>query len=1525
LDDRPASDSFENRAFIGELDNGVCTEPACPAAGTVGLINQDVTFDGSNDLITVPMVSTTPDYMVSLWLLTSCLNCGVYTLEKSTHTALNQIYLKNGNVCAKTGATEMCTEGNGFANEQWHHVVYANNGSVANLWLDDGIVNTISGGSVLPDSPDGFARLGYASSASQDYLYGQLDDVRVFRYSQDASMVALLKRQAPLALFHLDEETAASGFEDATPSDWMLDCAGACPQTYLPGRLGHSVEFSGTQQLALRQSQLSATTKSFSTEVWVYPTRIIDQPQTLWVLGTGDNSAVRYSLAIAPNSLKLCLLRTAGDSTCPEDSAVGLIQNVWNHVTLTVEQPIPPTPSSVVTEIVRLYINGYQDSVYTGNSGTSADLSGLGRLWIGDKPAAFDWLAGGAFGGRIDEVTLFEDVLNEIDVRDTYRYQMSQAEEFASIDLTIDAEPPTVELISYNPAFPYLNGNNTQLQVDASNPTSAINMVEMRVLYHGAPRQEYHVAPVCLDSTLGTSFCPTFVPDAGDGTYELSFRAVDLVGHQAETQNYPIYVDNAGPQIDCDQQSAGVKAAQMHPYKKHTWLLHLNGSINDESLSDGVAGSGVDTSSVRVTLFSATGETIGLGPQIPTLTPSVLGYDWELDYLMPEKEPTGKLTVLIEGLDKVGNRGQRQFDLLLDATPPRGKLKDDNLPKPDLADLLTPPGQYTRRDNSISDMEVAGAPVTVSNAAIPETAPVTILISGTLSGTISDIPTDDPPYITADGKAAVSGVNKVETAFLPEVDTSYLFNEPYPDGLLAWLPLDQDQVPVDETGEPNPDSNQRLFIDISPYQNAGNCLLPDCPVAGIEGHKMGTMYFSGAEQYINLANQVDLANRSFSVSIWAQRDQADHNDPMLWQGPVSVASKRFLFGVNDQNRFVCGFGGSDLVSPLSYSDTDWHHWGCTFDLASGVRTIYRDSQALASDLAAPLPSMYENLFIGLAPVGAYKGHLDELQIFGRALNASQVREQYTAYNMVYHLAVVENWYADGDLVKDSSGYFHDGRLVSGDPNNKVVAGKVGDFALKFDGDDRLAVPADQASTASYSLNLDRGAFTQAAWIYPAAGSGEGDILSQRDENPEMRYPSILLTSDDRLKVGFGDFYDWHEIETPPGVVTRDAWNFVAATFDGTNYHIYVNGAQVLESDDLAGLTPYASQAFNVGDGFTGELDDLRIFTRALDKLEIQALMGSDWRLANLQGSGAEATWTNTLVGGLEGPYHIGVRGWDVQGHYDTSMLADDQWGGVVDTLAPRIQMVRTPDPVPTGTYTVTYSFSIEDTMLDEETILENMCAGGVTLKREYYNSSWYLAQGLPPNTRIFRVSGECQGDIRATSEVGVYACDLGGNCASATFPPFYDNTVFLPMVATSGAAARLAPPVRPVPPAAPPQGAQPLLGRRLVSAPDSLKPEVTIATQSIGWSQVRNLVHILLKGAVWDNQQVAWVRVRILKDGQQVYATQASLYGRIWNALWAFIPGHAPTGGVYTLEVTASDLAGNLRTVSQPITVDFTP
>ena len=1097
LDDRPASDSFENTAFIGVQDNGICSGGSCPAAGTIGLINQAARFDGADDVITVPSVQTTSNYMVSLWVNTFCTNCGLYTLKSSSGgSTINEIYLRNGNVCAKTGVTEMCSVGGTIPDEQWHHVVYSNNGSTANLWLDGAIVNTIPFGSSLSPAPNGEAQLGYAAAAGQDYLNGQIDDVRVFRESQDASVVSQLKRRAPLALFPLDEATTAAGMQDATPQDWTLNCAGGqCPEVDRTGRLSTAAEFDGVNDLfSLTQPQLSGTTRSFSVGVWVMPTKIAPNTQTLWVLSNAGGSAPKYSLATAPDSLKLCVLNNTANGTCPAQSNVDLIQNVWNFVLVTVDRP--PGAGSV-TENVKVYINGYLDFETSGNTGTAAALNGLGRLYLGNKPAGFGGLAGGAFGGRLDEASIYEYLMTEIDVRDTFHYQMAQVEEYDALTLTIDAEDPLVSLVNYNPAFPYFRGVDTLMQVSASDATSGIAMVEMEVEYQSLPNLTYQVAPVCLDSLEGNAFCPTFNPDAGDGTYTLNLRAVDAVGHQSPIGSYTAYVDAAGPRLTFNQLNNSLQHAQPHTSLRDTWHLSLSGTILDELLSDGVDGSGVDLNSVWITVQQENGDVVGYGAQRPVLTPAALGYNWQIDYLFPEREPTGLLTVVIEAKDRVGNQSTRQISVLLDATPPTGTLDLGNLPNPD---LLNPTTRATNGTNPA------------------------FLRDGTLTGDVSDIPTEGAPYLTPGGGAATSGISQVDTAFTPDVNTSYLFNEPYPEGLLAWLPLDGDKIPVDIDGNPVITATQRLFLDISPYQIAGICEQPECPQAGILGHKMGSTYFSGSGQYISLGQQVDLANRSFTISIWAKPDRNDRNDPMLWQGPVSIASRRIVFGLNAQRQFVCGFGGTDLITPESYPDTNWHHWACAFDEATGARTIFRDGQAIVSDSASPLPVTYENLLIGLAPVGSFLGYLDELVIHDFALDNSQIRQQYTAYNTVFHLAVEENFYVNGDSIPDSSGYFHSTVLsTSGDIFNKVTAGKVGLFGLAFDGNDKLVVPS------AFSLQLDRAAFTQAAWIFPTGGSGDRDIISQRNENPEERYPSLILKGDNSLEAGFGNLFNWNSV------------------------------------------------------------------------------------------------------------------------------------------------------------------------------------------------------------------------------------------------------------------------------------------------------------------------------------------------------------------------------------------------------------
>lgn len=1483
LDDRPSSTYFENKAVVGQIDDGTCSGVNCPAAGTIGLINQAVRFDGIDDVITVPVV-TTPNYMVSLWVNSTCEDCGVYSL-KNGDVDYHQLYLKNGNICSLVGSNEMCSQGGSITDGQWHFVVYSNNGSVADLWLDGVKVNSISGSGAV-SSPGTKVLLGYASSAGNPTMNGQLDDTRVFRYVQDPSVIAALKLRAPTFLGHLDEPDGSNVFDDATPNDFQLGCVGdACPTGGMEGRLRQAVEFNqNSDKLTLNQSQLSASATAFTGSMWIYPTQNKESTQSIFTISDGTNTQPRYAISIAPNSMYLSVQNTQnipGDSI--PQSNVELIKNTWNMVTLVVERNVNNDGENYF-----LYINGYLDSSWSGTTYSA----GLGKITLGNS-AGFGGLQSGSYFGKIDEVSVYEYALNEIDIREMFAYQMGQVEESSSLTMTIDAETPQVSLASYNADFTYINENDRVLQVEASDVTSGIGMVEMQVEHVDAPSAEWTVAPVCQDAPGGTAFCPTFIPKYGEGTYTLSFRAVDQVGNQTVSPNYQFYVDKTAPKIFANLQNGSLYKAEPHPSLENHWYLRMQGQVFDDSLSSGLPGSGLDINSMKVTVYSENGEVVGAGEQIPDLVPAERGYDWNLDYLFPETEPTGALKVVIEVKDLVENLATKTINILLDASAPNARMESNQV--------------------KISDATALFDTSTLSGK---------LISGGNVSGIVNDEPKDGIPYITPDGKAASSGVARVEAAFEPSIGVSYLYNEPYPDGLLAWLPLDNAKLPENASGKPDENAPERYYLDISPYQFAGECSGDNCPINGETGHKGGSIYFDGKEKSINLGFNVDLANRSFSTLIWARRDAAGHSDPILWQGPLSMAGQRFLFGLDYNDHIVCGFGGSDLLSADSYPDTAWHAYTCTFDQASGKRVIYRDGQQVASDTTAPVPVMNENLYIGSAPVGSFAGSLDELMIFDHALTPEDVRKQYTGYQDVYHLTVEEKFLSNGENVEDASGYFQNGSLATGDGDdtNKVAAGAVGNYALHFDGNDRLAVEP------AFSLMLDRGAFTQTAWIKSTSGSGARGIISEYDENPEQRYPSIYLTDADGLIAGFGDFYDWHEFATPDHVIAPDTWNFVVARFDGTTYSLFVNGAMVAQSNEMAGIKPYPADRFNIGDGITGDIDDVKIYTRALTDLEITAMTHSGWRDAQLSSSGSDLTWSAPVLPGLEGPYRVDVRGWDQFNHYDTSRDVDHQWSGVVDTLAPRFKFERTIDPI--DPYLAHYTFSVEDTYLDESTIHQNLC-DDIEVTREYFNTSWHLSTGVPPNTTLYRLSGTCSGDIRSRVTTGFYACDGAGNCVMQEYAPLYDNFVYLPLImGGSGTGnANLTPAI---PSKIGPEEVERAMQWATIAesthrVDGGEAPQVEITTSELTPADARSIFHTLLKGVVSDDSGISTVQVEVLQNGAVIYTTNAAVYNGLWNAVWVYLPGNLPATGTYTVRVTAVDGAGQQTQSERDILVHLLP
>ena len=1482
-DDRPSSTTFENKAMIGLIDDGTCSGVHCPAAGTIGLINQATRFDGVDDVISVP-VTTTSNYMVSLWLNSACNDCGVFSLQNNA-SIYHQLYLKSGNICSLVGSNEMCSQGSSVTNGQWHFVVYANNGSTADLWLDGVKVNSLTGSGAVA-SPGTSAQLGYAPQAQKPNLNGQLDDVRVFRYAQDAAVIAAIQQRAPLFFGHLDEPDGSTLFDDATPNNYQLGCAGeACPTGGLEGRLRQAVAFNqNSDVLTLNQAGLSSSTTAFSASLWIYPTQNKANHQSILTILNGSNTQPRYALSIPPDSMYLSVQHTQG---MPADSIpqshVELIKNTWNMITLVVERN-----ASNDGENLFLYINGYLDSSWASPSISA----GLGKIYLGNS-AGFAGFQSGPYAGKMDEVAVYEYALNEIDIRETFAYQMGQVEETSALTMTIDADLPQAALVSYNPDFAYMDEKDRVLHVEASDITSGIGMVEMQVEHADAPAARWTVAPVCQDGPGGTAFCPTFIPEYGDGIYQLTFRAVDQVGHQASTAVYPVLVDNKAPKIFVNLQDGSLYNAEPHSQIENTWFLRMAGQVLDDTLSQGSPGSGLDLDSMKIAVYSENGEKIGAGVQVPTLVPAANGYNWNLDFLFPESEPTGALTVVIEVKDRVGNPATKSIAILLDASVPSAQMESNQVQVGDALSLL---------DAGTLDGKLISA--------------------GTVSGSVHDVPRDAIPYITSNGKRASSGVNRVEAAFEPSLGVSYLFNEPYPDGLLAWLPLDNAKLPEDASGNPDESAASRYFMDISPFQFAGICSGENCPINGETGHKNGAVYFDGQEKLINLGSHVDLANRSFSALVWARRDGLGHSDPFLWQGPLAMASQRFLFGLDYDNRIACGFGGSDLLSVEAYPDTAWHAYACTFDLASGRRVIYRDGQAAASDSTAPLPVMNEDLLIGYAPIGSFAGSLDELMVLDRELTPDEVREAYSGYQAVYHLGVQEKFLTNGDAITAESGFFQTGTLITGEGDrvNKVTAGAVGNYALHFDGSDVLALEP------AFSLQLDRGAFTQTAWIKPAAGSGASGILSEFDENPEQRYPSIYLTEQYGLVAGFGDFYNWNEFSTPDHMVQPDAWNFIAARFDGKTYSLFVNGQLVAQTNAMEGKKPYTSSRVNIGEQYKGDIDDVKIFTRPLSDIEIAALARTGWREAGLSTVQAGLNWSSAVLPGLEGPYRVDVRGWDRFEHFDTGWNVNHQWSGVVDTLAPRFSFARAIDPADSNL--VHYTFSVEDTLLDEESIHQNLC-DEMEVTREYFNSSWFLSTGTPPNTSLYRLSGTCSGDILTNETTGFYACDLAGNCVMQEYPAYLPYSAYLPVIAGGGSTS-----IATLTPAMPSGVSADQADRALqwATLKDSLTrvdggqaPAIEIWTGELTRADARSIFHTNLQGTVSDDGALTSVQVEIMQNGASIYTTEASVYQGIWNAVWIYPPGSQPANGSYIVRVSAVDAAGNYTTVDRDILVHLLP
>jgi hypothetical protein len=299
--------------------------------------------------------------------------------------------------------------------------------------------------------------------------------------------------------------------------------------------------------------------------------------------------------------------------------------------------------------------------------------------------------------------------------------------------------------------------------------------------------------------------------------------------------------------------------------------------------------------------------------------------------------------------------------------------------------------------------------------------------------------------------------------------------------------------------------------------------------------------FDGASGDVR-ATGIDLANNSFSVAFWARRDQSGADHFVVSQGTGSQHLGLHI-GFRSDDRFTCAFWTNDLDTFLLYTDANWHHWACTYDAASDLRTIYRDGVAVASDTALADYQGSGVLHVGrfLYPGNYFLGLVDDVRIYYQPLSEAQVQAammgippEGTADRATVSITVTAT--PDPPVAND------DAYAVSDDLILAVAAPGVLGNDYDPDGDVLTSTLNSPATLGGLALNTDGG------FVYtPTEGLTGADIVSYTvsDGNAaDIGWVTFTVQAVNDAPIAADDVYTTTEDTTltipVPGVLANDS-------------------------------------------------------------------------------------------------------------------------------------------------------------------------------------------------------------------------------------------------------------------------------------------------------------------------------------------------------------------------------------------------
>jgi len=188
----------------------------------------------------------------------------------------------------------------------------------------------------------------------------------------------------------------------------------------------------------------------------------------------------------------------------------------------------------------------------------------------------------------------------------------------------------------------------------------------------------------------------------------------------------------------------------------------------------------------------------------------------------------------------------------------------------------------------------------------------------------------------------------------------------------------------------------------------------------------------------------------------------------------------------------------------------------------------------------------------------------------------------------------------GTTVTDMSGNGLDGS-ISG--STRTTPGRFG-AALSFDGvNDWVTVPDANALDLTNAMTIE-------AWVRPTVLSSWVSVIT-KEQAAQLAYGLYANSSTNRPTVNI--FTSNEKDVRGTAKLAINAWTHLAATYDGVTLRLYVNGTNV-KSGSFKGTIATSTGPLRLGgnafagEWFTGLIDEVRVYNRALTVAEVQTDM-----------------------------------------------------------------------------------------------------------------------------------------------------------------------------------------------------------------------------------------------------------------------------------------------------------------------------